>query len=234
MASEDRLVVTPRLVVGVCITAIGGLLLFDRLGVMDSEVALRFWPAGLIALGAVVIAQSDNDGHGRTSGFVLVGIGTWLLFSSLGVVRLRFWDFVWPTLLIWIGVNLMTQTRRRWKGPAEGGDTTGRASLFALMGGASRRWDVSPFRGAELTSLMGGCELDLRQAQLLPGEEAVVDVFTVMGGHEIKVPESWSVVTKAVPIMGGIEDRTRAPREPQAPRLVLRGFIMMGGVEIKN
>ncbi len=89
MSSEDRLVVTPRLVVGVCITAIGALLLFDRLGVMDSEVALRFWPAGLITLGAVVIAQSDNDGHGRTSGFVMVGIGTWLLFSSLGVVRLR-------------------------------------------------------------------------------------------------------------------------------------------------
>ena len=62
----------------------------------------------------------------------------------------------------------------------------------------------------------------------------MIDVFTVMGGHEIKVPETWSVVTKAVPIMGGIEDRTRAPQAPQAPRLVLRGFIMMGGVEIKN
>jgi hypothetical protein len=232
MSVEDRVVVTPRLVVGVCITALGALMLLDRSGVFDSEAILRFWPAGLIALGAVIIAQADNDGRGRMSGFMLVGIGSWLLFSSLGVVRLRFWDFVWPTVLIWIGVNLMAHTRRRWRPSA--GDSTGRASLFALMGGATRRWDGSPFSGAELTSFMGGCDLDLRQAQLGPGEEATIDVFAVMGGHEIKVPETWSIVTKAVPIMGGVEDLTRPPQGPNAPRLVIRGFIMMGGVEIKN
>jgi hypothetical protein len=30
-----------------------------------------------------------------------------------------------------------------------------------------------------------------------------------------------------------VEDRTRPP-QGEAPRLVIRGFIMMGGVEIKN
>jgi hypothetical protein len=34
--------------------------------------------------------------------------------------------------------------------------------------------------------------------------------------------------------MGGSNDRTRFPNQPNAPRLVLRGFVMMGGVEIKN
>ena len=233
MSGEDRIVITPRLVLGVCVTALGALMLLDRTGVLDSEVVLRFWPAGLIALGAVIVAQADDDRHSRTSGLLLVGIGTWLLFSSLGVVRLRFWDFVWPTVLIWIGVNLMSQTRHRWKGASGGGDSAGRASLFAMMGGAMRRWDGSPFRGAELTSIMGGCELDLRQAELAPGEEAAIDVFAIMGGHEIKVPETWSVVSTAVPIMGGVEDRTRPPGAG-APRLVIRGFIMMGGVEIRN
>ncbi len=233
MSAEDRMTITPRLVLGVCVTALGALMLLDRSGVLDSEALLRFWPAGLIALGAVVFAQADDDRNSRTSGLILVGIGSWLLFSSLGVVRLRFWDFIWPTVLIWIGVNLMSQTRHRWKGPAGGGDSSGRASLFAMMGGAMRRWDGSPFRGAEMTSFMGGCELDLRQAEMSPGEEATIDIFAVMGGHEIKVPETWAVVTKAVPIMGGVEDRTRPP-VAGAPRLVIRGFIMMGGVEIKN
>ena len=74
-----------------------------------------------------------------------------------------------------------------------------------------RRWDGSPFRGGEMTAFMGGCELDLRQAEMAPGEDATIDVFAVMGGHEIRVPETWAVVTKAVPIMGGVEDRTRPP-----------------------
>mgnify|MGYP001390941656 CR=1 FL=1 len=231
MSADERVVITPRLVVGICITALGALMLLDRSGVLDSAVVLRFWPAAIIAVGAVIVAQAA-DGPGRTSGVVLLFVGSWLLFSTLGVVRLRFWDFFWPIALILIGTNLVMQTMRRGKERSLG-DTSGTVSLFAVMGGATRRWDGSPFRGAEMTSLMGGCELDLRQAVLLPGEQATIDVFTVMGGHEIKVPESWAVVTKAVPIMGGVEDRTRPP-QGEAPRLVIRGFIMMGGVEIKN
>jgi hypothetical protein len=34
--------------------------------------------------------------------------------------------------------------------------------------------------------------------------------------------------------MGGADDRTRLPANTDAPRLVLTGFVMMGGVEIKN
>jgi len=32
---------------------------------------------------------------------------------------------------------------------------------------------------------MGGCLLDLRQARIPAGEEAVIDVFSVMGGLTI-------------------------------------------------
>jgi hypothetical protein len=34
--------------------------------------------------------------------------------------------------------------------------------------------------------------------------------------------------------MGGIEDKSRTSANPAAPCLVLRGFIMMGGVTLKN
>ena len=55
-----------------------------------------------------------------------------------------------------------------------------------------------------------------------------------MGGYEIRVPETWNVVVDVVPFMGGYEDKTRHPADPSAPRLRVRGFVMMGGVEIKN
>jgi hypothetical protein len=69
---------------------------------------------------------------------------------------------------------------------------------------------------------------------MAPGGEAIVDVTTIMGGFEIKVPESWNVVVDIVPFMGGYEDKTRHPSDPMAPRLRLRGFVMMGGVEVRN
>src|SRR4026209_2265130 len=120
---------------------------------------------------------------------------------------------------------------------------------------------------------MGESRLDLRQTTIPPGEEAVVDVVTVMGSTIVYVPAGWDVNFDAVPVMGGVKDeRTRpgsavsdddnddddarsrrrrqestpAPAPPAVvqppvtpttgppPRLVLRGFIMMGGLVIRS
>ena len=63
---------------------------------------------------------------------------------------------------------------------------------------------------------------------------AVVDVFAMWGGIEIRVPEDWAVSNQVVPLMGGVEDKTRPPRGGTAHRLTLRGVAFMGGIEIKN
>ena len=80
---------------------------------------------------------------------------------------------------------------------------------------------------------MGGCEIDLRQASIEPGTEAVIDVFALWGGIEIKVPDDWTVVTRVTPLMGGVEDKTRVPQTTDK-RLVVNGFVVMGGVVVKN
>jgi hypothetical protein len=102
-----------------------------------------------------------------------------------------------------------------------------------------------------MTAFMGGCQLDLRAATIPPGEESVIDVLALMGGLEVWVPGGWTVVSQVVPIMGGVEDkRLPMPAAPVAPmgtpgsessaasaapaRLVLRGYVLMGGLVIKN
>jgi hypothetical protein len=54
------------------------------------------------------------------------------------------------------------------------------------------------------------------------------------GGIEIRVPEDWMIDSQVIPLMGGVEDKTRPPTTPSPHRLVLRGMALMGGVEIKN
>ncbi len=55
-----------------------------------------------------------------------------------------------------------------------------------------------------------------------------------MGGIEIKVPPTWSVSAHVTPFMGAMEDKTdRSQADPQK-HLVVRGFVMMGGVEVNN
>jgi hypothetical protein len=53
------------------------------------------------------------------------------------------------------------------------------------------------------------------------------------GGIDLKVPADWRVEGQVMPLMGGFEDKTQAlVASDQAPRLVLRGYAIMGGVAI--
>jgi len=69
---------------------------------------------------------------------------------------------------------------------------------------------------------------------IAPGAEAVIEVFAFWGGIDIKVPEDWTVITRAMPLMGGVEDKTRSPLQAGKKRLVIRGIVVMGGVAVKN
>ena len=81
---------------------------------------------------------------------------------------------------------------------------------------------------------MGGCNLDFRSALIQPPNQAVLEVFALCGGIEIRVPEDWTVVSELEVILGGVDDRKAAPPKDESKRLILRGTVLMGGVEVKN
>ena len=117
-------------------------------------------------------------------------------------------------------------------GPRRSGHDNSSMSVVAIMAGVTRGNNSSRFRRADLLAFMGGCEIDLRKAAI--NGEAVIDIFCLWCGIEIRVPEDWTVVSHLVPIMGGVEDKTRPPQAATSHRLTLRGMALMGGVEIKN
>ena len=66
-----------------------------------------------------------------------------------------------------------------------------------------------------------------------PGQEAIIDVFVWWGGVEITVPPDWAVSNQVVAIMGGADDKSTGTQDARN-RLIVRGFVVMGGVEIKT
>jgi hypothetical protein len=118
-------------------------------------------------------------------------------------------------------------------------DRDERLSMFAVWSNVRRASAASPFRGGDITAIMGGGQLDLRLATIPPGHEAILDIVAVMGGVEIVVPPHWEVSTPIFPFMGGVEDKRFPPLQTdsapkESGRLVLRGIVMMGGVHIKS
>jgi hypothetical protein len=81
-------------------------------------------------------------------------------------------------------------------------------------------------------AVLGGIELDFRDA-VLPEGGTVVDVACVLGGVEVTVPPGVAVQVEGMGILGGFDDSSRS--EPgSGPRLVIRGFALLGGVEVRT
>jgi len=222
---------TPQVLFGLIVIVIGVLFTLDNLNIIDAEQYLRYWPAALVAVGLMKLWQA-REGHGWFGGLFLVGLGSWMVLERIAYIRINARD-IWPLFFVFLGGYMV------WKGVGGARRTRqidGNAyfSGLAIMSGVSRGSNAPDFRGADLTAIMGGCEIDLRQASIAPGQEAIVDVFAFWGGIEIRVPEDWTIVTRVTPLMGGIEDQTRPSPNAASKRLQIRGFAIMGGVHVKN
>jgi predicted membrane protein len=227
----ERPRVTVQAIFGLMVIAVGVIFTLDNLDIIDAREYLQYWPAGLVAVGLLKLYQASRGGQGWLGGLFFVSIGAWMLIEKIVYFRIDARE-VMPLFLVFLGGYLV------WRGfggrrTARPSDGTGTFSALAIMGGVVRRSNSQAFTGADLTAVMGGCDIDLRKASIAPGTEAVIDVFAFWGGIEIKVPEDWTVVTRAIPIMGGVEDKTHAP-EKADKRLVIRGMLVMGGAAVKN
>jgi predicted membrane protein len=231
MESQPGMRITPQLVLGIAIAVVGLLFTLDNLHVLRAREFLRYWPVVLVAIGIVNIMQA-RTGAGTIGGTIWIVAGAVLLGNRLGVLDIHVWS-LWPLVLVVVGGRIVWQAVVSNASAERGLDDRSMVSAIAVMGGFDRRITSDQFRGGELTAFMGGGKLDLREA-VPAGGRAVVNVFAMMGGFEIIVPETWNVSVEVTHVMGGVEDKTRGSSNPAAPRLVLRGFTMMGGMDIKN
>ena len=104
----------------------------------------------------------------------------------------------------------------------------------SLIGGADRkgRWRV-PRRGTWLT-LIGGPDLDLRDATL-EGEDTELTIVTLIGGGDVIVPEGVTVELSGFTLLGGDDLKLEgAPPPPGAPVVRVRSFGLIGGTDVKD
>ena len=221
---------TPHLMFGLLIILIGVVFTLDNLNIAEARDYLRYWPAGLIAIGVAKLMEV-RSGHGSAIGGVLFMLaGGWMLLDTLDLIDVSLVDF-WPLLLVLVGGMIVWQgIRGRQHRPTGASDAT--VSAIAVLSGVHRGSNSAAFRGGELTAFMGGCEIDLRRAAI--NGEAVIDVFAMWGGIEIRVPDNWTVLGRVTPLLGGFEDTTRPPQGATTHTLVIRGVVLMGGVEVGN
>jgi hypothetical protein len=68
----------------------------------------------------------------------------------------------------------------------------------------------------------------------MEGDSARIDVIAFCGGIEIYVPPDWTVTSKIATLLGGFTDKRRPTTTLPTKTLILDGFAVMGGIEVKN
>ena len=239
MNRESTFRFTPQLVLGLIIILCGVLFTLDNIGVLDAGDYLRYWPVLLIVYGLSRMAQ-PRGAHKHLGqkyrpfvGVIFTVIGAALLLDKLNILGFRILDY-WPLILVLIGGPLIwrASSRQRRDQGYEATDSS-KVNAFAFFSGIVRANNSQNFRGGELTAIMGGCKLGLRQASIKNGD-AVIDIFAFWGGIDIRVPEDWSVTIEGTPLMGGIEDKRHPVKSETEKHLVIGGYVIMGGLEITN
>ena len=218
------------LIVGTAILFVGVMLTLDNLQLLEAESRAPLLAGRAHGRGRPAHA-GPRCGPGVGSGFFLIVAGGLLLLVSLDFIEADATDLIFPLLFIFIGGHLVARGIFRSRAGA-GTDPADRLRTVAVMAGIERKHASVDFRGGDAAAVMGGCEIDLRDAKM-PSGNAVVDVFAFWGGVELRVPPEWRVTGEVFPLMGAFEDNTKPPAEPQG-HLVVRGLVVMGGVEVSN
>ncbi|MGW5361228.1 DUF1707 SHOCT-like domain-containing protein [Actinopolymorpha pittospori] len=100
------------------------------------------------------------------------------------------------------------------------------------IGGISRR---GPWRMRDLTAitLIGGADLDLREAQFTAREVTLTKV-SLVGGVNLTVPPGVQVVIEGFSILGGRRVEIDEVPDGDAPTLRVRAFSLIGGINVRS
>lgn len=224
-----------HVVLGTIIIGIGVLALLDKLNIFPIGQIFNFWPCVFAVIGFLKMAQS-NSRSSMLIGMGFVAVGILLTLRHLGFIHFEWRDW-WPVILIAVGASIIFRDKNvdsSSKSFLSSDNLTGDNSylqITALLGGNETSNNSQDFKGGEITAVLGGVELDLRNASIQ--SEAILNVWATWGGVVVKVPTDWAVVNHAVAVLGGIEDKTGS--SPLATkRLIIKGTAIMGGLEIRN
>ena len=222
-----------RVLVGGILVAIGVLFLLDRADVLDAgRVIGDWWPVVLVGFGLVSLAERPVSLLGPG---LLIAVGLLLLLFTLDVLETSAWSVIWPSELIVFGVTVLIRNRKRGDQLIlAAGHDRDLVRTTAFLSGAELATQSSAFRGAVLTAILGGAQLDMRHATIADGG-AEIDATAILGGIDLIVPRDWRVTVRGTPILGGVSNRAEGSSLPDnAPRLRVDALAILGGVEIKH
>lgn len=197
---------------------VGGYFLTTRYFRIDYEIRKLLWPFALIALGAYLVFRPKKSPN---------------INRNFPVDPLQSGERVNPNS----GPDTLTETNvpNSTTSPNMGWVEEEVLDVASVFSGVKKNIYSKNFKGGEIVCVFGGAEINLTQADFKP-PQIIIESVQVFGGAKLVVPADWVIHNEATAIFGGIEDKRPQPASIRFPEkvLVLKGFVMFGGIEIRS
>ena len=219
-----------RALIGFLIIIFAIVLLLRNMEIIPYINIWAFWPVFLIVIG---LGQALRPVESRQlmSGGIFIVVGLLFLLNNMHIIDFGFRQ-LWPFILLIVGFEILRQARIGSKSSELESDFL---NLTFILGGGDHKFNSKSIQGGKVSAIMGGGKIDLSDADMVENE-IFFDIFAFWGGVELIVPQNWQVNMKALPLLGGAENKTSPDPNGTSPvkRLTIRGTAIMGGMEVKN
>lgn len=226
-----------RYFVGIILILLGAGFLADQLGYVEfGQLLGTYWPLILILAGLLGLMESRSS---KVGNLILLAFGIILQLNRLDMIGGDIFRYFFPAILIIIGLNIIFSKGTKVHSGKVDKENWNKKKLsedfldhMVLMSGYESVNTSQNFKGGRLTAIMGGIDIDLREANMIE-DQAYIEVTAIMGGIDIITPKHWRVEVQGTPLLGGFSSKTMGTSYPEAPLLIIKGTAILGGVEIK-
>jgi len=229
---------------GVALVILGSLFFLDNFNFFwfDIHHAIFSWHSIFLIIGIIILINHKNS----LAGYIFLIIG---LFGTMRHYVPFFFDFdlgdLWPILLLAIGLWMVLKRR----------EPSRLHNIQFNVESAQSQWNVNTqdiidetcaftscnkiihsenFKGGRVTTIFGGAKIDLTKVKMAPGENTL-EITTIFGGCNLRVPQDWKVLLNVTSIFGGFDDKRFAPFDSSQSSdgiLVIKGVAIFGGGEL--
>ena len=167
------------------------------------------------------------------SGRFIIGVII-ILFGLNFLFNLDLMRILIAGLIIWVGFRMLTGEGRRnfgdWGQQTNSQDDE--IDRVLVFSGMNKKFVSNSFKGATITAIFGGAEVDLSDVKTTD-KELTLEFTAVFGGIRVKLPKTWSVSSDGVGILGGFENSTRQEGKTST-KVRVKGAAIFGGVELTS
>jgi len=234
-----------RLGSGLLLLAIGLIFFLRNLGIGIPHWVFS-WHTFLIAIGLLIGYRRNYTGGGW---LVMVLIGGYFTIEDIADINLSQYYFAGAFIILGLYLILKPTgiNKKSWKKKTVdfnlAGDTEAEANpvdeddyldSINVFGGSKQQVFSKKFKGGDVTTIFGGCDINLTHADF--EDTVTLDVVAIFGGVKIIVPPHWVVKSEMTPIFGGVDDKRSAVPLSDGPHKIIKikGVALFGGVDIRN